>query len=124
MLEEGALSAPGGEVLNGLNLVHPLAGVAELGPPREVVAGRLVGPLDAEGELARLGRPLVGAGEVADEDFREVQPTVDAVGLEAVEPCARRALQHQGDVLHGDAPIAVGDADGCGVVDEPIFRLH
>ena len=33
-------------------------------------------------------------------------------------------LQHEGDVLHGDAPIAVGDADGCGVVDEPIFRLH
>ena len=124
VLEEGALSAPGGEVLDGLDLVHPLAGVAELGPSREVVAGRLVGPLDAEGELARLGRPLVGAGEVADEDFGEVQPTVDAVGLEAVEPCARRALQHEGDVLHGDAPIAVGYADGRGVVDEPIFRLH
>ena len=91
VLEEGALSAPGGEVLDGLDLMHSLAGVAELGPSREVVAGRLVGPLDAEGELARLGRPLVGAGEVADEDFREVQPTVDAVGLEAVEPCARRA---------------------------------
>ena len=47
VLEEGALSAPGGEVLDGLNLVYPLAGVAELGPPREVVAGRLAGPLDA-----------------------------------------------------------------------------
>ena len=72
MLEEGALSAPGSEVLDGLNLMHPLAGVAELGPPREVVAGRLVGPLDAEGELAWLGRPLVGAGEVADEGFCEI----------------------------------------------------
>ena len=39
VLEEGALSAPGSEVLYGLNLVHPLAGVAELGPMREVVAG-------------------------------------------------------------------------------------
>ena len=38
VLEEGALSAPGGEVLYGLNLVHPFAGVAELGPTREVVA--------------------------------------------------------------------------------------
>ena len=38
VLEEGALSAPGGEVFYGLNLVHPLAGVAELGPTREVVA--------------------------------------------------------------------------------------
>ena len=47
MLEEGAFSAPGGEVLDGLHLVHALAGVAELGPPREVVAGRLAGPLDA-----------------------------------------------------------------------------
>ena len=58
VLEEGALSAPGGEVLDGLNLVHPLAGVAELGPPREVVTGRVIGPLDAEGELARLGGRL------------------------------------------------------------------
>ena len=49
-LDAPALSAPGGEVLYGLNLVHPLAGVAELGPTREVVASRLVGPLDAEGE--------------------------------------------------------------------------
>ena len=55
MLEKGAISAPGDEVLDGLDLVHPLAGVAELGPSREVVAGRLVGPLDAEGELTRLG---------------------------------------------------------------------
>ena len=47
MLEEGALSAPGGEVFDGLNLVHPLAGVVELGPPREVVASRFAGPLDA-----------------------------------------------------------------------------
>ena len=47
VLEEGALSAPGGEVLDGLDLMHPLAGVVELGPPREVVAGRLIGPLDA-----------------------------------------------------------------------------
>ena len=35
VLEEGALSAPGGEVLYGLNLVHPFAGVAELGPSHE-----------------------------------------------------------------------------------------
>ena len=97
MLEEGSLSAPGGEVLDGLDLMHSLAGVAELGPPREVVAGRLVRPLDAKGELARLGRPLVGAGEVADEDFCEVQPTVDVVRLEAVEPRACRALQHEGE---------------------------
>ena len=107
MLEEGALSAPGGEVFDGLHLVHPLAGVAELGPPREVVVSRFAGPLDAQGELAGLWRPLVRAGEVADEDFREVQPAVDAVGLEAVEPGACRALQHERDVLHGYAPVAV-----------------
>ena len=40
--------------------------------------------MDAQRELAFLGRPLVHAGEVADEDFREVQPAVNAVGLEAV----------------------------------------
>ena len=104
--------------------MHPLAGVAELGPPREVVAGRLVGPLDAEGELARLGRPLVRAGEVADEDFREVQPAVDAVGLEAVEPGARRALEHQGDIFHSNVSIAIRYANGGGLVNQPVFRLH
>ena len=38
VLEEGALSASCSELLNGLHLVHALAGVAELGPVREVVA--------------------------------------------------------------------------------------
>ena len=46
MLEEGAFSAPGGEVLDGLHLVDALARVAQLGPEREVVASRLVGALD------------------------------------------------------------------------------
>ena len=38
MLEEGALSAPGSKVLDGLHLVHAFAGIAQLGPAREVVA--------------------------------------------------------------------------------------
>ena len=76
MLEEGALSAPGGELFDGLNLVHPLAGVVELGPSREVVASRLGGALYAQGELSGLGSPLVGAGEVADEGFCEIEPAV------------------------------------------------
>ena len=58
VLEEGAFSAPGGKVFNGLNLVHPLAGVADLGPMREVVTSRFVGPLDAQGELSGLGARL------------------------------------------------------------------
>ena len=37
-LRRGALSAPGSEVLDGLHLVHALAGVAQLGLAREVVA--------------------------------------------------------------------------------------
>ena len=71
VLEVDALSAPGSEVFDGL--VHSLAGVVELGPSREVVAGRLIGPLDAEGELARLGKPLVGAGEVANASVKSTQ---------------------------------------------------
>ena len=62
MLEEGAFSAPGGEVLYSLNLVHPHAGIAELGPTREVVASRFIGPLYTQGELSGLGSPFVGAG--------------------------------------------------------------
>ena len=37
VLEEGAFSAPGCEVLNGLHLVHALAGVPMLSPTHEVV---------------------------------------------------------------------------------------
>ena len=38
VLEEGALSAPGSEVLDSLHLVHALAAVPKLGPAREVIA--------------------------------------------------------------------------------------
>ena len=80
MLEEGAFSAPGGEVLDSLHLLHALAGVAQLCLACEVVTSRFAGPLDTQGELPGLGRPLVCAGEVADEGVGEVDPTVDAAG--------------------------------------------
>ena len=38
VLEEGAFSAPGSKVLHSLHLVHAFAGIAQLGPAREVVA--------------------------------------------------------------------------------------
>ena len=47
MLEKGAPSAPGSEVLDGMHLVHTLARVAQLGPVRKIVASRLIGALDA-----------------------------------------------------------------------------
>ena len=84
VLEEGAFSAPGGEVIDRLHLMHALAGVAQLGPAREIVASRFAGPLDAQGELSGLGRPLVRADEVADESFGEINPAVNVVGLQAV----------------------------------------
>ena len=64
VLEEGAFSAPGCEVLDGLHLVHALTGVPKLGPTCEVITGLLVVALHAQGELTRLGRTLVRAGEV------------------------------------------------------------
>ena len=100
-----------------MHLVHPFAGVAQLGPVREVVASRFAGPLDAQGELSGLGRPLVCAGEVADEDFGEVYLAVDDVGLEAVQPGPGRAMEHERNILHGNALVAVCDVDSCGIVD-------
>ena len=87
--------------------------VAELGPAREVVTSRLVGAFDTRGELARLGRPLVRVGEVADDGFSKINPAVDAAGLQAVQPCSGRALEHERNVLYGNALVAIGDADGC-----------
>src|SRR4051812_26180791 len=117
VLEEGAFSAPGGEVLDGLHLMHALAGVSELGPMREVVASRFVGALHTQGELARLGRSLVRVREVADESLGEVDPAVDAAGFQAVQPCPSRALEHERNVLDGDALVAACYVDGGGVVD-------
>ena len=117
VLEEGAFSAPGSKVLDSLHLMHALAGVPKLGPAREVVVSRLVGALYAEGELARLGRPLVSAREVVDEGFGEVDPAVDAAGLQVVQPCPGRALEHEWNILHGNTLVAVCYVDGRGVVN-------
>ena len=84
MLEEGALSAPGGEVLDSLHVVHALAGVPKLAPACEVVARPFIRALHAQGELARLGRSLVRAREVADEGLGEVDPAVDVARLQTV----------------------------------------
>src|SRR4051812_33385131 len=109
VLEEGAFSAPGGDVLDGLG--------EELGPTREVAESGVVGALHAQGELERLGRSLVRTREVADESLGEVNPTVDAAGLQAVQPCPGRALEHERNVLDGDALVAACYVDGGGVVD-------
>ena len=117
VVEEGALSAPGGELLDRLHLVHAFAGMAQLDPAREVVASRLRGPLDTQGELSGLGSLLVGAGEVADEDLGEINPAVDAAGLQAVEPRPGSALKHERAVLHGNSLVAVRYVDGRGVIN-------
>ena len=84
VLEEGAFSALGSELLDNLHLVHALAGVPKLGPTREVVASRLIGALHAQGELVRFGWLLIRVGEVADEGFSVIDPAVDAAGLQTV----------------------------------------
>ena len=71
-----------------------------------------------------LGGPLVSAGEVADEDLSEINPAVDAAGLQAVEPRPGSALKHERDVFHGNALVAVCYVDGRVVVDQLVFRLR
>ena len=72
----------------------------------------------------RLGRSLVRAREVADEGFGEVDPAVDAAGLQAVQPCPGHALEHEWNVLYGNTLVAVRYVDGRGVVNQPVFPLH
>ena len=67
---------------------------------------------------------LVRACEVADEGLGEVDPAVDAAGLQTVQPCLGRALEHEWNVLHGNPLVAVRYADGRGVIYQPVFRLH
>ena len=61
--------------------------------------------------------PLVCAGEVVDEGFGELNLVVNVAGLQAVKPCPGCALEHERDVLHNNAVVAVRYADGRGVVD-------
>ena len=86
MLQHGVVSAAIGEEVYRLVLTHPFARIVHAGPPGEVGAIRLVLALYAKGELARSTRPLVCSGEVANEHLFEVQPGVNAVVGEAVEP--------------------------------------
>ena len=46
------------------------------------------------------------AGEVADEGLGEIYPAVDATGLQTVQPRPGRALEHERNILHGNAPVA------------------
>ena len=62
-------------------------------------------------------RPLIRAGEVVNEGFSEINPAVDAAGLQAVQPCPGCALEHERNVLYGDTLVAVCYADSRGVVD-------
>ena len=60
---------------------------------------------------------LVRADEVADESFGEVDPTVDTAGLQTIQPCPGRTLEHEQNVLHGNALVAVRYVDSRGVVN-------
>ena len=103
--------------------MHPLTGVAELGPPGDVVAEGFVGLLDAHGHFARPTRALVGAGEVADERLLEVHPGVDTAGREAIKPRSGRAGEHEWHIANRYALVAPGDAYGRGVIDQLVFWL-
>ena len=59
-----------------------------------------------------------------DEDFGEIQLAIDAIRLEAVQPCLGRALEHGRNILHGNAPVATCYVDCGGVVNQPILRIH
>ena len=105
VLEEGAVSAPADEVLDGLDFVDALAAVPELGPACEVLAAGLRRSLHAHGELARAGGSLVGPREVADKRFLEIDPCVDAAHRQAVQPSASRSLEHERCIAHGETTI-------------------
>ena len=86
VLEQGSVPAAVGEVLDGLDLVDPFAGLTELYPAREIVAEGLVPLLDAESKRSWQAGTLVGASEVAHECIVEILPAVDAIGREATQP--------------------------------------
>ena len=123
-LQEGAIPATSREVLNGFDLVDALVVVLELGPTREVLTAGFSRPLHAHGELAGANGSLVCPREVADKGFLEVDPCVDAANWQTIQPRASRPLEHERCVAHGETTIGTGDANGRGVVGEPVFWLH
>ena len=67
---------------------------------------------------------LVRAREVADEGLGEVDPAVDAAGLQAVQPCPGRALEHEWNIPYGNSLVAVRYINGRGVINQRVLRLH
>ena len=123
MFEEGAISAPVDEVLDRLDFVDALAAVPELGLAREVLSASFRRPLYAHGELAGTAWSLVGPAKVPYEGLFEVDPRVDAAHRQTVQPGAGQPLEHERRVAHGEPVVAACDADGGGVVGEPVLRL-
>ena len=80
--------------------------------------------LECTRRVGKAWGPLVRASEVADEGFSEIYTVVDAAGLQAVQPCPGGALEHERNILHGNALVTVCYAHGPGVVDQPVLRLH
>ena len=123
MLEHRPVLDAVDEVLDGQHFRHVLALVSKLRRALDVSVVRLVLILDAESQEPSRRRSNVRAGEVAHEGGLEVDPGVDAVGLQAVQPSLSRTLQHERDIANRDALVAAGDPDCDRVVGEPVFWL-
>lgn len=123
MLDEGAVLAAVDEVLDHLYFMDTVAGVADLGPPCEVVTEWLGWSLYAHGELLEPTRALVRANEVVYKCLLEVQPAVYASGRQAVKPGPGRAEQHEVCIAYCYALVTTGEVDDGGVVAQPILGL-
>src|SRR3954463_15538314 len=67
---------------------------------------------------------IVCASEVANKNLREILPTIDVVGRQAVQPSTSRPLQHQRTIAYSHMPAAAGNVDCCHVVCQPVRRLR
>src|SRR5664279_382342 len=117
------MSASLGKPSYGLRLDDPFTGVAHGAPSCQVFSVSFIIPLPAHGQLLRTIRPLVSAGEVADESVREIQPAINAFLWQIIQPDSGRTFQHLRYIPHRPPAISARDVHRGDIVCQPVFRL-
>jgi hypothetical protein len=78
---------------------NPLAGVLHIKPSREESSGGLVVSLSAPLEVTNVMGSLVSPLEVFGERSLHIEPGLDGIFCQVVDPLPRSAREHQGQIM-------------------------
>ena len=107
--KHAAVTAALGEPRDGLLIYHTFTGIAHLAPSCQVLSVGFILPLLAICQLLRAVWPRISAGEVGDESLGKIEPAIDGILRQVIQPEPRRTFQHLRYVPHSLATVSAGD---------------